>query len=203
MNVDALKDVHIDILREIGNIGAGNATTALSKMLNKPINMGVPKVNVLEFKDVSTVLGGEETEVVGILLTLSGDISGMMMFILDFKSAARLVNILMGKDVEDISSFDEMELSAMQEIGNILAGSYLNSLAALTNLTIAPSVPHLTIDMAGAILSVPAIEFSKVGEKVLFIETGFSQGEHMVEGYYILIPDMISFKKLLNTLGVE
>jgi len=165
--------------------------------------MGVPKVNILEFKNVADVLGGPENLVVGILLSVSGDINGMMMFVLEQRSAHVLVNILMGREIHDISEFTEMDVSALQEIGNILTGSYLSSLSALTKLSVIPSIPQMAFDMAGAILSVPAIEFGKVGDKVLFIETEFAEGIDHVTGYFILIPDINSYEKILTSLGVS
>ncbi|HHW67379.1 MAG: chemotaxis protein CheC [Epulopiscium sp.] len=203
IDIDMLNTLHLDVLKEIGNIGAGNATTALAQMLNKKIDMGVPKVNILELKNVADVLGGPENLVVGILLDVSGDISGMMMFVLEQRSAHILVNILMERDIHDISEFTELDISALQEIGNILTGSYLSSLAALTKLTIISSIPQMAFDMAGAILSVPAIEFGKVGDRVLFIETEFAEGIDHVTGYFILIPDIDSFEKILTSLGVS
>jgi chemotaxis protein CheC len=203
IDIDMLNTLHLDVLREIGNIGAGNATTALAKMLNKKVDMGVPKVNILEFKDVADVLGGPENLVVGILLDVSGEINGMMMFVLEQQSAHVLVNILMGRDIHDISEFTEIDISALHEIGNILTGSYLSSLSTLTKMTIFPSIPQMAFDMAGAILSVPAIEFGKVGDKVLFIETEFAEGIDHVTGYFILIPEIDSFKKILSSLGVS
>ncbi|NLM14035.1 MAG: chemotaxis protein CheC [Epulopiscium sp.] len=203
IDIDKLNTLHLDVLREIGNIGAGNATTALSKMLNKKVDMGVPKVNILELKNVADILGGPENLVVGILLDVSGEISGMMMFVLEQQSAHVLVNILMERDIHDISEFTELDISALQEIGNILTGSYLSSLATLTKLNIISSIPQMAFDMAGAILSVPAIEFGKVGDKVLFIETEFAEGIDHVTGYFILIPDIDSFEKILMSLGVS
>lgn len=202
IDIEALNTLHLDVLREIGNIGAGNATTALSKMINKKVDMGVPKVNILEFKDLTNVLGGADNPVVGILLDVAGDVSGMMMFILEQDSAHILVNILMGRDIHEISEFTELDLSALQEIGNILAGSYLTSLSTLTQLMILPSIPQMAFDMAGAILSVPAIEFGKVGDRVLFIETNFMEDGDEVSGYFILIPDILSFEIILKSLGV-
>lgn len=203
IDIDTLNTLHLDVLKEIGNIGAGNATTALAKMLNKKVDMGVPKVNILEFKNVADVLGGPENLVVGILLDVSGEINGMMMFVLEQRSAHILVNILMGREIHDISEFTEMDISALQEIGNILTGSYLSSLSTLTKLYITPSIPQMAFDMAGAILSVPAIEFGKVGDKVLFIETEFAEGIDHVTGYFILIPDIDSFEQILVSLGVS
>lgn len=202
LQIDELADVHFDILKEIGNIGSGNATTALSNLINKKVDMGIPKVQILDFKDVADVVGGEETPVVGILLNVEGEIKGMMMFILDQISASKLVNILLDRNVKDISEFDEMDLSTLKEIGNILTGAYLSSLSTLTNLKIISSVPYLAIDMAGAIISVPAIEFGKIGDKVLFIQSDFGQDIEKVSGYFILIPEMKSFDKILKALGV-
>jgi chemotaxis protein CheC len=197
-----LNNLQLDVLKEIGNIGAGNAVTSLAKMIDKRVDMAVPKARILGFDKVSQILGGEEILVVGILLNVSGDITGNIMFILDINAARQLVNILIGNKEETSLEFNEMELSALKEIGNILTASYLNALAGLTNLKILPSVPELAIDMAGAILSVPAIEFGKVGDSVLYIETEFSEGITRVFGDFLLIPDVESYEVLLKALGV-
>ena len=202
LNFNNLDDTHMDVLREIGNIGAGNAVTALAKLLNKKVDMDVPKVKVMKFKDVSEILGGVEIPVVGLLLNVEGDITGSIMFILKSDAARTLVNILMGRSLEDCKEFEEMELSALQEIGNILASSYLSSLSGLTGLNIMPSVPELAIDMAGAILSVPAIQFGTIGDSVLYIETGFFEGSTRVVGDFFLVPDTDSYEVLLKALGV-
>lgn len=203
ISINDLNNMHIDVLKEIGNIGAGNAATALAKMLNKKVDMDVPKVKILEFKDVNETLGGAEVLIVGILLKVSGDLTGNMMFILEYGAAHVLVNMLLGQPVNaEHNEFSELEISALKEIGNILVGSYLSSLSSLTGLRILPSVPDLAIDMAGAILSVPAIEFGKAGDTVLYIETAFSEGSQKVTGDFFLIPDLESYEILLNALGV-
>jgi len=199
-----LNNIHLDVLKEIGNIGAGNAATALAKLLNRKIDMDVPRVKIMDFRDVSETLGGAELPVVGILLEVSGDLTGNIMFILEQQAATLLVNMLMGREPDaEHKEFTEIEISALKEIGNILAGSYLSSLSALTNLKIMPSVPDLAIDMAGAILSVPAIEFGKVGDTVLYIETEFSEGNDKVVGHFFLIPDFDTYDVLLKSLGVN
>ncbi|NLU33145.1 MAG: chemotaxis protein CheC [Clostridiaceae bacterium] len=200
--ISGLNNFHLDVLREIGNIGAGNAATALAKLLDKRIEMKVPQVRIMKFSEVSDVLGGAETPVVGILLRIQGDISGSMMFILDEPSARLLVNILMGKPLEADLDFDEMSSSVLTEIGNILAGSYLSALSNMTNLRIMPDVPALAMDMAGAILSVPAIEFGKTSDTVLYIENVFTDGHDSVIGDLFLVPDDLSYGKLLKALGV-
>lgn len=199
-----LSNLQIDVLKEIGNIGAGNAATALAKMLNKKIGMEVPRIKILGFKDVSETLGGAEMLVVGILLGVNGDLKGNIMFILGLEASKVLLNILLGKqyDKDEDIEFGDMEISALKEIGNILAGSYLSSLSTLTKLKITSTVPELAIDMAGAILSVPAIEFGKAGDTVLYIETEFSEGDAKVIGDFFLIPDLASYEILLRALGV-
>lgn len=195
-----ITDQYYDVLREIGNIGAGNATTALSQMLNTRVDMAVPKVKLMEFKEVGTTMGGEEQLVAGIYLAVEGDITGSIMFIQKKESARNMVSKLMGMELQG-EDFNELELSALKEIGNIITGAYLNSLSTLTNLCIYPSVPELCIDMAGAIMSVPAIEFGTIGDRILMIQTDFADDADM-SGYFILMPDEVSYDKILKALGV-
>lgn len=200
-DVDNLNDFMIDILKELGNIGAGNAATALSNMISKKIDMNVPNVRVLEFKDVAEILGGEENLIVGIYFELTEDIVGNMMFALEMDSAINLVNMLYSRDKEN-KELTEMDISALSEIGNILASSYANSLSSLTGLNIFISVPCISIDMAGAILSVPAIQFGHIGDHALMIETIFNEDNNLVRGNFFLLPDPESFDKILASLGV-
>ena len=200
--IDDLSNMHLDVLKEIGNIGAGNAITALSKLLNRKVDMEVPKVKILEFHEVSETLGGAEIPVVGIMLKVTGDLTGNITFILRQKDAATRVHMLMGKPPETDLEFSELEISALKEIGNILTGSYLSALSGLTNLKMMPSIPDLAIDMAGAILSVPAIEFGKIGDKALLIESEFGDEIKAVNGYFILIPTIESYSAILSSLGL-
>lgn len=204
IDLDNMETSQFDVLREIGNIGAGNATTALAKLLDARIDMKVPKVNLAGFSEITGIIGDEENVMVGILLSLEGDINGMMMFLLDTASAGQLVDTILKKKStgeKDIFSLDEMEMSALNEIGNIITGAYLSALSDLTKLTIVSSVPTLQIDMAGAILSIPAIEFSKIGDKVLLIETQFDEESH-INGYFLLVPELESYDVILSSLGL-
>ncbi|MDF2868914.1 chemotaxis protein CheC [Anaerocolumna sp. AGMB13020] len=201
INLDNIDNMQYDVLKEIGNIGAGNATTALSTMINSKVDMNVPKVDLLNIKELPDMLGGAEEIVVGILITLEGEINGMMMFMMEQMSACRIVDILMGKSSK-LEDFTEMEYSALREIGNIIAGAYLSSLSTLTGIKINASIPYMSIDMAGAILSVPAIEFGKVGDKALIIETQFVKDDSDVNGYFILIPTLESYDVILKSLGL-
>lgn len=201
INMDSMDSMHYDLLKELGNIGAGNATTALAQMLNKKLDMKVPRVDLVGFDKLPSVICGEEELVVGIYLMLDDDVDGSMMFLLPEESAHNLVDQLMGRAPGSQEPFSEMDYSAMQEIGNIITGSYLSALSSLTNLTIGASVPYIAVDMAAAILSVPAIEFGKVGDKALLIETEFGD-EITINGYFILIPALDSYDKILTSLGL-
>lgn len=207
LNMEQLTSQYLDVLKELGNIGAGNATTALAQMIGCKVDMSVPQVRLLDFDELGRIVGGEDEIMVGIYLQVEGDIEGNMMFILKKSSAAHLVNKLMcgmlGITEEEILSheFGEMECSAIKEVGNIITGAYLNALSSLTNLKIYPSIPQLGIDMAGALLSVPAVEFGLYADKILLVQTQFSDDIEL-DGYFILIPDMESYEKILKALGV-
>ena len=205
IDLNQLNDIQYDVLREIGNIGAGNATTALSQMLNQKMDMSVPKVALVPFNEISDVMGSEDQTVVGIMLGFEGDVEGMMMFLFDTKSAHHLVNTLMMRNkedgVEEGAEFSDMDMSALNEIGNIVSGSYLTAISKLTNLKMISTVPEMTIDMIGALLSVPASEFGKYGDKLLLIQSQFGELD-FVNGYFLMIPELNSYDKLLESLGV-
>ncbi len=197
-----INDRYVDVLRELGNIGAGNATTAIASMLSIRVNMNVPKVELLEVSKLGTSICPEDEIIVGILMEIKMDIEGSMMFLMRLDSAQYLVNKLMMRDSEYEAEFDEMDLSALKEIGNIIAGSYLSALSAMTNLVISPSIPYLAVDMAASVLSVPAIEFGQYGDHALLIETEFGD-DFMINGYFILMPEQESYDKILKGLGFE
>lgn len=202
---DNVNSMYIDILKELGNIGAGNATTAIATMLNLTIDMKVPNVELKAVEDLGSAICPEEETIVGIFLEVQNDISGSMMFLMHLDSAHYLVDRLMGGmgGFESTGEgFSEMELSALKEIGNIIAGSYLSALSTMTNLMITPSVPYIAVDMAAAILSVPAIQFGQFGDNALLIETEFGD-DVMIEGYFILLPDEDSYDKILQSLGIS
>ena len=207
LSMEQITQQYFDVLKELGNIGAGNATTALAQLINCKVDMKVPQVRLLNFNELGALLGGEETILVSIYLQVEGDVEGSMMFVLSEDSALHLVNKLMSgmlgvpeKPIEECH-FGEMECSAKKEVGNIITGAYLNALSSLTNMKIFPSVPQLGIDMAGAILSVPAAEFGVMGDNILLIQTQFSDDIEL-DGYFILIPDVESYERILSALGV-
>lgn len=191
----------LDVLKEVGNIGAGNAATALSRLLDKPVDMNVPTVSLIPFEQVADKVGGFEQVVIAVFLRVEGDAPGNMFFIIDEDSAKRLLRNLLSMDVQD-EGYSEMEYSALGEIGNILAGSYLSSLADFTHLYLSPTVPAIAVDMAGAILSYGLVHYGEMGDSALLIDTTFLEGQEELAGHFFLIPDPESFDKIFSALGV-
>ena len=200
--LEQVNEMYVDVLREIGNIGAGNATTAIASMLGIRLDMSVPKVELLEVSQLGSAICPEDETIVGIFLEVQIDIEGSMMFLLKMDSAQFLVNKLMGRDGDLKEEFDEMDLSALKEIGNIIAASYLNALSSLTGLVISPSIPYIAVDLAASILSVPAIQFGQFGDNALLIQTEFGD-DIMINGYFILMPEQDSYDKILTALGLS
>ena len=201
-SLEDVNNMYVDVLREIGNIGAGNATTAIASMLGLRIDMNVPKVELMDASKLGSAICPEDEIIVGIFLEVQTDIEGSMMFLLKMGSAQYLVNKLMMRDADYKAEFDEMDLSALKEIGNIIAASYLSALSGMTRLTITPSIPYIAVDMAASILSVPAIQFGQFGDNALLIETEFGD-DVMIDGNFILMPEPDSYDKILTALGLS
>jgi len=201
-NYEELNDEQIDLLREIGNIGAGNAATALATMLDEKVEMSIPKVTITGFNEAVHELGGAETMTVGVLVSFNGEANGMIMFLLNMEDAKGIMNILVGEDDDD-GELTEMKLSAIKEIGNILSSTYINSIAALTGLTINVTVPYVAIDMVGAIMSVPIIEFGALGDKLMFIEENFFGESNHLKSNIIMFAEIETLKIIMQKLGLE
>lgn len=196
---------HLDVLKEIGNIGAGNAATALSTLLNKKINMRIPSIKIVEFNELLDYVGGPEEEIVSVFLRIQGSLPGSMFVVLQPNQAQSLANQLIPDMEADIRDH-ELALSAIAEIGNILSGSYLSALSEFTDIHMFPSVPSLTADMAGAILMQGLLEISKESDYAIVIDTMIEDEENTsqsIQGHFFLLPDPASFKTIFNALGVE
>lgn len=200
-----LSGMQIDALREIGNIGSGNAATALAQMVQAKIDMSVPNVKILPFADVTDLIGGADKHVVGIYLTVAGSAPISILFVLPVDKACLLVDMLMGKKPGDTGSeaFGDMEMSAMMELGNILSATYLNAMSMFTQLKFIPSVPALGIDMAGAILNAILAQFGEIADHVLVMETEFKKDDNDVVGNFFLLPEPESLNTILSALGVS
>lgn len=206
---ERITSLQLDILKEIGNIGAGHAATALSTLLNKKIDMKVPQVRVASFDEMMEMAGGPDNVVVSVFLRIEGEAPGSMFFVLPLSQGARFIQQMTGE--KDFSfeepPYSELGLSAMQELGNILSGSYLSSLSDFTNLNLYPSVPALSVDMAGAIISFGLLEVSQKSDTAIVIDTALKEDEipetESVRGHFFLLPDPDSFDTIFKALGVE
>ena len=203
--IDSIK---LDVLREIGNIGAGHAATSLSKLLNKKIDMKVPDVQIVTFDEMMEMVGGAENIVAGVFLRIEGDVPGSMFFILPIEQATNFVQVMIGDTSVNLAPpYDELSISALQELGNILSGSYLSSLSDFTKLSLYPSVPALAIDMVGAIITYGLVEHSQVSDYAIVINTELKEEEikvsNTVNGHFFLLPDPDSFSPLFQSLGVK
>ena len=200
--LDRLAEFELDVLKEVGNIGAGNAATALSTLLDKPVDMAVPKVSLVPLEQVAERVGGDEQLVMAVFLRVEGEAPGNLFFVMEPMAAKRMLRRLAAMEVEEDLNYSEMELSAIGEIGNILAGSYLTSLADFTQLSLTASVPAIALDMAGAILSYGIMQYGEMGDSALLIETKFLDNGEVLEGQFFLIPDPDSFSIIFRALGV-
>lgn len=202
IRLDSLNPLQLDCLKELGNIGAGNSATALSQILNKKVDMSVPRVKVYPINEIPELFGGSENIVVGVLLRMFGDMQGSLMFLMDEDSAKKLLtDMMLGEEVEDLTS--ELPMSAIMEVGNIISSSYLNSLSFFSKLTIIPSTPAFAYDMAGAILGTILYEVSELSDQVLLIETDFLGNGEAVKGHFFVLPDLPSLGVLLKAVGVD
>jgi len=213
-NLQSLNELQLDVFREIGNIGSSSAAIALSKIVDRKITLSLPKVEILKFNEITRVIGGEETEVLGILLPMRGDLNGHIMFIIGLQQAHDLVSLLLSRMLHmaqkpavqkptALGAFTEMEMSALQEISNIMISSYISAISTMTGLKVLPAVPQICMDMAAAILSIMVIEYGKVGDHVLYMASEFTQNNVKIGGDFFLVPDMQSLEKLLSALGVR
>lgn len=205
--IDRIQPFHLDILREVGNIGAGHAATAMSALLNRKIDMTVPSVRVLPLSEMMELAGGADQEVVSVSLHIEGDAGGNMFFMLAVEEADQFIKKLIGDDSFTFrdQSARPIGFSAMQEVGNILSGSYLSALGDFTRLKLQPSVPELAVDMFGAIMSYGLLEISQYSEAAIVIDTVLTESEdgaeESVKGHFFLLLSPESFPVLFESLG--
>ncbi|HHW54359.1 MAG: chemotaxis protein CheC [bacterium] len=198
-DLDALK---LDALREVANIGAGNAATALAELIHQPVKMSVPAVHSLSFDQVADIIGGADAIVAGILQEVSGDLKADLLLLLPWSQACLILDLLLGRGAKETFTLDALEASALEELGNIMANSFLNALAKFTNMKFNPRVPALAVDMAGAVLNLPLARLGEKFERALVIDTEFHQQQRSVTGYFLFIPAPEDLETFFHSLGV-
>ncbi|QQE80825.1 chemotaxis protein CheC [Alicyclobacillus sp. SO9] len=194
-------DYVADILKEVGNIGAAHAATALSELIQEQVNMTVPSARMVPFREVPELLGGEEMLSAGVITQIKGSLSGNLLLVMAAESAVQLVTRLLPAESKGVQDFTAMDFSALAEVGNILGGSFINAISDLTGFTLHVTVPGVAVDMAGAILSICLLSAELTMDEALLVETSISQGTSSIDAHIILIPEPDSMDRLLKALG--
>lgn len=192
----------LDVLAEVGNIGAGTAATALAQMTGARVDMGVPRAALLAVEDVPARVGGGDMPVAAILLDVLGDAPGRMLFMMPAAGAHALVGMLMGESRagHPTADFDPIALSALQEVGNVLIGSYLTALSTLTGLRLEPTPPAVGVDMADALLGAAIAEVAEASPWALLVETEFHDDARPRMGSLLYIPSPAALDVVLGRL---
>ncbi len=199
---EQLGAMEIDVLTEVGNIGSGNAVTAFSAMIGKTVDIQVPAVKLLDFQTAIDFAGGAEKLVAGILVQISGDIEGMMLFLLEQNMVDLIVSTFFGQDTVSLLELTPDMVSALNETGNIMSGSYVNAIAELAQMKINVGVPMMCVDMVGAIMSVPVSIIGEMSDKLLFIDSHLIIDKTEIKSKMMLLPTVNSLDTLLKKLGV-
>ena len=202
-NLNELGAMHLDVLREIGNIGSGNAATSLSSMLNTTVDIEVPTISLINYENVSQYLGGKDREVIGLALGLEADIDGVMLHVVQPQFASRIINAFYPKEINTLADINEMDLSAVKETSNITTAAYVNSLAALTNMFINITPPVDYLDTVENVLKHASNRFDSIGNQVIYIDENLYIGGTEIKSSMILILQMESLKKLFDKLGIS
>ena len=202
-NYDQLSSLEIDTLREIGSIGTGNAATALSQMMNKPVRITLPEVRIMEYNEAIEWIGGPEEVTAGVLVKMSGDVGGIMLSVQKLELVNVVLSTMLGESVVGYENLTELERSAMIEIGNIMISTFINAMSGLADLDIKLTVPAFAVDMQGAILTVPMAEYGGMSNYLMAIGGNFVCDGKEVPCHLLLSPDLRSLDFLLRKLGVS
>jgi chemotaxis protein CheC len=196
-----LNELQKDALKEVGNIGAGHAATALSQLLNTKINLSEPRIDVIKFRDLASRVGHENRMVAALHMYIRGEAPGQIVVLFDREQAIDFVSTFLHRVIGEIQIFDSIADSTLKEIGNIIAGSYLSAINNLTGQNVLPSVPTLSY---GTIQAAFRTLMSILPDQDVFlIESAFLDKEKEVSGQFILIPETGSLGPLLAVFGVE
>ncbi|MCI9441524.1 MAG: chemotaxis protein CheC [Ruminococcus sp.] len=199
---EEMGDLAIDMLKEIGSIGGGNAATALSSMLNAKVNMALPEVKILGFNAALNLLGDPEELVAAIFVEMSGELNGVMLFILTKEFSDEIVQKMLGKPSIDFMEMDEIDTSVLTEIGNIVISSYITAMSSLSNVEVELSVPQFTVNMQGGIMSVPIAIMGQHSDRIMMITGKFKIDGKALNSNMLLLPDVESLNVLMKKLGV-
>jgi chemotaxis protein CheC len=202
-DVRELKALQLDALREVANIGAGHAATALSQMTNQRIMISVPQINVAPLEDVPELLGHPQDVVAAVLMHMLGDLTGRTLLMFPEPVGRRLCDILLRRPAGTTTSYDVLEQSCLKEAGNILSGAYMNALSDFMGMLLLPSVPSLVVDLCGAVLTTACLNFGHDRDFMICVETAFHLDAEGLRGHFLLLPDLASLQAIFDAIRLS
>ncbi|WP_295740382.1 chemotaxis protein CheC [uncultured Oscillibacter sp.] len=202
-NYDQLSSLELDTLKEIGSIGTGNAATSLSALIGKPVRIQMPEVRIMGYNEAIEWIGGPEEITAGVLVGMSGQISGIMLSVQQLEFVNLVLDSMLGQSVGDYMELQELEHSALTEVGNIMISTFINALSGLAGIDIELTVPAFTVDMQGAIMAVPMAEYGGQSDYIMTIGGDFVCNGKEIPCRLLLSPDIRSLNFLLRKLGVD
>ena len=200
---DELSFLELDALKEVGSIGTGNAATSLSDLIGKLVRIKQPEVRIMEYNEAIEWIGGPEPITAGVLVGMSGQLSGIMLSVQQMDFVNLVLESMMDQHIEDYAELDEISRSALTEVGNIMISTFINALSGLTDLEIDLTVPAFTVDMQGAIMTVPMAEYGGQSNYIMTIGGNFVCNGKVIPCRLLLSPDIRSLNFLLRRLGVD
>ena len=204
VDIQTLTGLQLDALREVANIGAGHAATALSQMTGGTIMITVPTINIMRLEDLPPQLGEDEEPVAAVLMTMLGDLTGRTLLVFPKRTVLRLSEMMLRRPVGSSTALGELECSAIKEAGNILSGAYMNALSDFMGMMLLPSPPTLAIDMSAAVLTSAYLQFGVDFDYVFCVESEFimQDSNERLRGFFLLLPDPASLQAILRAVHV-
>ncbi|MDH4043614.1 MAG: chemotaxis protein CheC [Gemmatimonadota bacterium] len=200
-----LKELQLDALKEVANIGAGHAATALSQLTNRRIMINVPQIEITRLEDVPQTFGDPEAVVAAVLMHVLGDLTGRTLLLLPEENAWLLCDLLLRRSAGTTATIGQLEESSLKEAGNILSGAYLNALSDFMGMMLLPSVPSLVVDLSGAVLTTAFLNFGQDRDFVFCVETNFhfTEAEKTLTGHFLLLPDLASLRAIFEAIRLS
>ncbi len=195
-----LNQMELDIIREVGSIGTGNAAGALSGLLGTRVGISIPKVYICTYDEATQTLGDPETIVAGVISRMTGEISGIMLFLFDLDYCSEILRHLLDREITDFTQLGELEMSALNEVGNIMISTYVSAMCSLADIKAELSVPNATVNMLGALISVPIVEFGYETDRLLMINGRFCIDDRQFDSSMLMLPDIKSLNYLMKKL---
>lgn len=201
-DVRDLKDLQLDALKEVANIGAGHAATALSQLTDRRIMISVPEIAITRLEDIPATFGDPENVVAAVLMHVLGDLTGRTLLLMPEANARLLCDLLLRRAPGTTEALGELEESSLKEAGNILAGAYLNALSDFMGMMLLPSVPSLVVDLSGAVLTTAFLNFGQDRDFVFCVETNFhfTEADRALTGHFLLLPDLASLRAIFEAI---